>query len=63
MRLVNLVLDHKAPAHCFEVVPPSELPSDQIQSDRHKSRLRKRKNLNDALFNTREELFAGEWDG
>ena len=44
------------------VVPPSELPSDEIKSDRQKSRLRKRKSINDALNNTRDELFAGEFD-
>ena len=60
----------KCSLHMFEihsntelvVVPPSELPSDEIKSDRQKSRLRKRKGINDALNNTRDELFAGEFD-
>ncbi|KIY73604.1 Gcd10p-domain-containing protein [Cylindrobasidium torrendii FP15055 ss-10] len=44
------------------VVPPSELSPEEIRSDRHKSRLRKRKHINDALTETREELFSGRFD-
>ncbi len=44
------------------VVPPSDLPEDEIRSERQKSRLKKRKGLTDALTNTREELFAGDFD-
>ncbi|KAF7307171.1 hypothetical protein MIND_00510700 [Mycena indigotica] len=44
------------------LVPPVDVPSDQIKSDRQKSRLNKRKFALDALNNTREELFAGNFD-
>ncbi|KAF7347586.1 tRNA (Adenine(58)-N(1))-methyltransferase non-catalytic subunit TRM6 [Mycena venus] len=44
------------------VVPPSDVPSDQIKSDRQKSRLNKRKAATDLLNSTREDLFAGEFD-
>ncbi|KAF8921951.1 Gcd10p family-domain-containing protein [Mucidula mucida] len=44
------------------IVPPSDLPEDEIRSERQKSRLKKRKGLTDALTNTREELFAGDFD-
>lgn len=43
-------------------MPPSEVPTDQIRSDRQKVRLSKRKAVTDGLTNTREELFAGEFD-
>ncbi|KAF9015694.1 Gcd10p family-domain-containing protein [Cyathus striatus] len=45
------------------VMPPSELPADQLKSDRQKVRLNKRKAANDLLMNTREELFNGEFNG
>ncbi|KAJ6575420.1 Gcd10p family-domain-containing protein [Mycena capillaripes] len=41
---------------------PVDVPADQIKSDRHKSRLNKRKAVSDLLNSTREELFAGEFD-
>ncbi|KAJ7161279.1 Gcd10p family-domain-containing protein [Mycena crocata] len=44
------------------LVPPVDVPSDQIRSDRQKSRLNKRKAATDLLNSTREELFAGEFD-
>ncbi|KAF8808114.1 Gcd10p-domain-containing protein [Phlegmacium glaucopus] len=44
------------------VLPPSELPEEQIKSDRQKTRLGKRKAISDLLSNTREELFSGEFD-
>ncbi len=45
------------------VLPPSNIPTDQLKSDRQKHRLNKRKAVEDLLNNTREELFAGEFDG
>lgn len=45
------------------VLPPSELPSDQIRSERQKSRLNKRKAALDFLNKTRDDLFAGGFDG
>lgn len=44
------------------MVPPVDVPSDQIKSDRQKSRLNKRKAATDLLNSTREELFAGEYE-
>ena len=44
------------------VLPPSEVPEEQIRSDRQKIRLGKRKAISDLLNNTREELFSGEFD-
>ncbi|KAF5368394.1 hypothetical protein D9758_002197 [Tetrapyrgos nigripes] len=44
------------------VGPPSDVPPEEIRSDRQKQRLKKRKLVNDALDKTREELFAGEFD-
>ncbi|KAL0581062.1 tRNA (adenine(58)-N(1))-methyltransferase non-catalytic subunit trm6 [Marasmius crinis-equi] len=45
------------------IMAPSELAPEEIRSDRQKSRLKKRKLVSDALHKTREELFAGEFDG
>ncbi|KAF9270671.1 Gcd10p-domain-containing protein [Marasmius fiardii PR-910] len=45
------------------IMAPSELSPEEIRSDRQKSRLKKRKLVSDALTRTREELFAGEFDG
>ncbi|RDB29668.1 tRNA (adenine(58)-N(1))-methyltransferase non-catalytic subunit TRM6 [Hypsizygus marmoreus] len=45
------------------ILPPSDVPTDQIRSERQKSRLNKRKAVTDLLSNTREELFSGEFDG
>ena len=47
----------------FSVLPPSDLPQDQVKSERQKHRLNKRKAISDLLSNTREELFAGEFEG
>ncbi|KAJ6621065.1 Gcd10p family-domain-containing protein [Mycena sp. CBHHK59/15] len=44
------------------LVPPVDIPPDQIRSDRQKGRLNKRKAASDLLNGTREELFAGEFD-
>lgn len=44
------------------VLPPSEVPGEEIRSDRQKTRLGKRKAISDLLNNTREELFSGEFD-
>ncbi|KAK2461432.1 hypothetical protein APHAL10511_005895 [Amanita phalloides] len=44
------------------LVPPSELPPEEIRSERQKSRLKKRKTMNDVLHATRNELFSGEFD-
>ncbi|KAJ7651649.1 Gcd10p family-domain-containing protein [Mycena polygramma] len=41
---------------------PVDVPSDQIKSDRQKSRLNKRKAASDLLNSTREDFFAGEFD-
>ncbi len=49
--------------HFFLVLPPSDVPADEIKSERQKARLKKRKLVIDALASTREELFAGEFDG
>ena len=54
----NLSSPHWSPA----VLPPSELPSDQIRSERQKSRLNKRKAASDYLNKTRDDLFAGGFD-
>ncbi|KAK7058469.1 tRNA (adenine(58)-N(1))-methyltransferase non-catalytic subunit trm6 [Paramarasmius palmivorus] len=45
------------------IMAPTDVPSDEIKSERQKSRLRKRKLVSDALNRTREELFAGEFEG
>jgi len=45
------------------VMPPIEPPSGVFKSDRQKFRLNKRKALAGNLFNTRDELFEGEFDG
>ncbi|KAF9471731.1 Gcd10p-domain-containing protein [Pholiota conissans] len=45
------------------ILPPSDIPTEQVKSDRQKHRLNKRKAVTDLLNNTREELFAGEFDG
>ncbi|KAG6813226.1 hypothetical protein H0H92_013113 [Tricholoma furcatifolium] len=48
-------------ATCDEEYTPN-IPTDEIRSERQKSRLNKRKAVNDLLTNTREELFNGEFD-
>lgn len=44
------------------MIPPVDVPSEQIKSDRQQSRINKRKAVTDQLNATREELFAGEFD-
>ncbi|KAF7303222.1 hypothetical protein MKEN_01286000 [Mycena kentingensis (nom. inval.)] len=44
------------------LVPPVDVPPDQMKSDRQKSRLNKRKAALDLLNRNREDLFAGEFD-
>ncbi|GLB35838.1 putative eukaryotic translation initiation factor 3 62 kDa subunit [Lyophyllum shimeji] len=44
------------------IIPPSDVPPDQIRSERQKSRLNKRKAVTDLLTRTRDELFSGEFD-
>ncbi|KAG5720826.1 tRNA (adenine-N(1)-)-methyltransferase non-catalytic subunit TRM6 [Termitomyces sp. T112] len=44
------------------IIPPSDIPQDQIRSERQKSRLNKRKAVTNLVTNTREELFSGEFD-
>ena len=44
------------------VLPPSDIPGEQIKSDRHKNRLNKRKVISSMLASTRDDLFAGEFD-
>ncbi|KAG6889975.1 hypothetical protein C0995_012935 [Termitomyces sp. Mi166 len=44
------------------IIPPSDIPQDQIRSERQKSRLNKRKAVTNLVTNTREELFNGEFD-
>ncbi|KAJ3861782.1 Gcd10p-domain-containing protein [Lentinula novae-zelandiae] len=48
--------------HNSLVHAPVEVPADEIRSDRQKTRLRKRKVAHELLENTREELFAGEFE-
>ncbi|EPS96685.1 hypothetical protein FOMPIDRAFT_1032304 [Fomitopsis schrenkii] len=45
------------------IVPPVEASTSKARSDAQKARLNKRKAVNDTLTSTREELFAGEFDG
>jgi len=49
------------PRYCA-VMAPTEPSDGQFHSERQKSRLNKRKAVSDSLTNTREELFAGEFD-
>ncbi|KAJ3502140.1 hypothetical protein NLJ89_g9021 [Agrocybe chaxingu] len=44
------------------ILAPSDIPEDQVKSDRQKNRLSKRKAISDLLSNTREDLFSGEFD-
>ncbi|KAF8078954.1 Gcd10p family-domain-containing protein [Lyophyllum atratum] len=44
------------------IIPPSDIPQEDIRSERQKSRLNKRKAVSDLLTSTREELFNGEFD-
>ena len=45
------------------VVLSAEPESGSYGSERHKTRLLKRKTAADALFSVREELFSGEFEG
>ncbi|KAH9968823.1 Gcd10p-domain-containing protein [Russula dissimulans] len=45
------------------LVLSTEPASGSFGSEKHKSRLSKRKMASDALFNVREELFSGEFEG
>ncbi|KAF8846096.1 Gcd10p-domain-containing protein [Paxillus ammoniavirescens] len=45
------------------LLTPSEPPSGRIRSERQRLRLDKRKSTSDILMGTRQELFAGEFDG
>ena len=44
------------------VVLSAEPASGSYGSERHKTRLLKRKTASDALFSVREELFSGEFE-
>ncbi|KAL0068617.1 tRNA (adenine(58)-N(1))-methyltransferase non-catalytic subunit trm6 [Marasmius tenuissimus] len=60
---VSLRSHHTSNSPYREVMAPSDLSQDDIRSNSQKSRLKKRKQVSDALYKTREELFAGEFDG
>jgi tRNA (adenine-N(1)-)-methyltransferase non-catalytic subunit len=45
------------------VILSAEPASGSYGSERHKTRLLKRKTVSDALFSVREELFSGEFEG
>jgi tRNA (adenine58-N1)-methyltransferase non-catalytic subunit len=45
------------------VVLSAEPALGSYGSEKHKARLTKRKTASDALFNIREELFSGEFEG
>ncbi|KAI9512878.1 Gcd10p-domain-containing protein [Russula earlei] len=45
------------------IVLSAELSTGSYGSEKHKTRLSKRKSVSDALFNVREELFSGEFEG
>lgn len=47
----------------YTVVLSVEPASGSYGSEKHKSRLSKRKTASDALFSVREELFSGEFEG
>ena len=44
------------------VLPPSDPDPGEVRSERQKSRLNKRKKVLGNLFDTRKELFEGEFD-
>jgi len=44
------------------VLPPTDVPPEELKSDRQKYRLGKRKAVSDLLNSTREDLFSGEFD-
>ncbi|KAF9245843.1 Gcd10p-domain-containing protein [Melanogaster broomeanus] len=49
--------------HPAIVIAPQDPPSGRIRSERQRQRLDKRKSTSDTLMSTRQELFAGEFDG
>ena len=50
------------PESCI-VVLSAEPTSGSYGSEKHKTRLSKRKTASDALLSVREELFSGEFEG
>ena len=59
-----------SPPHTFmgrlirsEVLPPTEVQSGELYSDKQISRLSKRKAVVDQLDANRQEFFSGEFDG
>jgi hypothetical protein len=46
-----------------KVVLSAEPASGSYGSEKHKTRLSKRKTASEALFGVREELFSGEFEG
>ncbi|TFK41846.1 Gcd10p family-domain-containing protein [Crucibulum laeve] len=44
------------------IIPPSDIPADQVKSERQKSRLNKRRAVTELLRSTREDLFSGEFN-
>jgi hypothetical protein len=46
-----------------KVVLSAEPASGSYGSDKHKTRLSKRKTASEVLFSVREELFSGEFEG
>ncbi|OBZ80015.1 tRNA (adenine(58)-N(1))-methyltransferase non-catalytic subunit TRM6 [Grifola frondosa] len=60
---VRLIPPIQRKTDIFPVLAPSDPPSGKFKSDGQRSRLSKRKAASDALLQTREELFAGEFDG
>jgi tRNA (adenine58-N1)-methyltransferase non-catalytic subunit len=60
-KLDHMTLSTHLQSSCA-VMAPTEPPDGQFHSERQKSRLNKRKAVTDSLTNTREELFAGEFD-
>jgi len=44
------------------VLPPADIPGDQIKSDRHKHRLNKRKVISNLLAHIRDDFFSGEFE-
>lgn len=61
---VSLIVDVKKPRVLIGLVlPPTESESGNVRSERQRARLDKRKRAKGGLSSTREELFAGEFDG
>ena len=47
----------------FPVIASTEPPAGKFKSDGQRARINKRKVASDALMQTREDLFAGEFEG